>query len=66
MEKNKECPKCGCREIGKGNQIAGGKMFPIDNPTMSFGSDVIADICTECGYIIDTWVKKPEKFKPKK
>lgn len=53
MTKNDRCPKCGCREIGKGKQISGGKMLPMDNLIMSFGSNIIADICTECGYIIE-------------
>jgi hypothetical protein len=28
------------------------------------GSEVIADICTECGHILSMRVKNPEKFKP--
>lgn len=63
MIKKDTCPKCGCKEIGQGKQIAGGKMLPIDKVTMSFGSSVIADICTECGYIIEMRVEKPNKFK---
>ncbi len=63
MLRNDICPKCGSREIGQGKQIAGGRMFPIDNLTMSFGSNIIADICTECGYIIEMRVEKPNKFK---
>lgn len=63
MTNSNICSKCGSREIGQGKQIAGGKMLPVDKVTMSFGSAVIADICTECGYIIEMKVEKPDKFK---
>lgn len=63
MTKNNTCPKCGCREIGQGKQVAGAKMQPIDKLAMSFGSNIIADICTDCGYIIEMRVEKPHKFK---
>ena len=63
MIKNNVCPKCGCREIGQGKQVAWAKMIPINNLTMSFGSNIIADICTNCGYIIEMRVEKPNRFK---
>lgn len=63
MLKSDVCQKCACREVGQGKQIAGGKMLPIDNLIMSFGSNIIADICTECGYIIEMRVEKPYEFK---
>jgi len=63
MKKNNKCPKCGSSEISQGKQFAQGKMFPIDNITMIGGSNVIADICTNCGYIFETRVEKPEKFR---
>ncbi|ETT86667.1 transcription initiation factor TFIIIB [Viridibacillus sp. FSL R5-0477] len=56
-----ECPKCGGKELGKGKQNGYGAMFPGNK--MSFGSDVEYIICTECGFIIESYVKKPEKFK---
>lgn len=42
--------------------MEGGKMLPVDKVTMSFGSSIISDIWTECGYIIEMRVEKPEKF----
>lgn len=30
---------------------------------VSFGSNVEYIICTECGFIIESYVKKPEKLK---
>lgn len=63
MRENNVCPKCGCREIGQGMQMGHGKMFPIDRLFMSLGSNVIADICTKCGYIIEMKVEKPHKFR---
>ncbi|MGH4052523.1 MAG: transcription initiation factor TFIIIB [Clostridium sp.] len=62
MENNNGCPICGCKEIGKGKQSAQGKMFPIDK-IFSSGSQIVADICTKCGYILSTRVTNPEKFK---
>lgn len=56
-----ECPKCGEKKLGKGKQSGYGVMFPENK--MSFGSDIEYLICTECGYIIEGYVKKPEKFK---
>ena len=56
-----ECPKCGGKELGKGKHSGYGVMYP-DNK-MSLGSDVEYIICTECGFIIESYVKKPEKFK---
>lgn len=63
MIKNDKCPKCGSKEIGQGEQIAGGKMLPMGGLGLSFGSAVISDICTKCGYILEMRVEKPEKFK---
>ncbi|RBW68348.1 transcription initiation factor TFIIIB [Bacillus taeanensis] len=56
-----ECPKCGGKELGKGKHSGYAVMVPV-NKVMSFGSDVEYIICTECGFIIESYVKKPEKF----
>ena len=58
-----QCPKCGCKEIGKG--ILGGyaKMKPVGK--IFRASDVIADVCTECGHILEMKVSQPEEFKGK-
>ncbi|MGE7094302.1 transcription initiation factor TFIIIB [Lysinibacillus sp. NPDC048646] len=56
-----ECPKCGGKELGQGKHNGYAAMHP-DNK-LSFGSDVVYIICTECGFIIESYVKKPEKFK---
>ncbi|GEN52660.1 transcription initiation factor TFIIIB [Halobacillus faecis] len=57
-----ECPKCGGRELGRGKQNGYAVMLPI-NKAMSFGSEVEHIICTSCGYIVESYVKKPGKFK---
>lgn len=62
MSDKKECPACGSKEIGEGKQYGQGKMFPIGNP-LSLGSEVIAQICTKCGYVLSMKVTKPGKFK---
>ena len=55
-----ECPKCGGKELGKGKHSGYAAMYPS---RMSFGSDVEYIICTTCGFIIESYVTKPEKFK---
>ncbi|MCL1702233.1 transcription initiation factor TFIIIB [Lysinibacillus sp. Bpr_S20] len=56
-----ECPKCGGTELGKGKHNGYAVMYPENK--MSIGSTVEYIICTECGFIIESYVKKPEKFK---
>ena len=55
-----ECPKCGGKELGKGKHSGSGSMFPYNK---AFGVDVEHIICTECGFIIESYVKNPKKFK---
>nr|WP_300004042.1 hypothetical protein [Tissierella sp.] len=61
--KNDTCPRCGSKEIGQGKQTYQGKMHPIDSITVLAGSNIVADICTDCGYIIEMRVVNPELFK---
>ncbi|MDP4145312.1 MAG: transcription initiation factor TFIIIB [Bacillota bacterium] len=60
--KVKACPICGCTEIGQGKLTGYSKMMPL-HTIFSNGSDVIADICLECGHIISMRVTRPDKFK---
>jgi heterodisulfide reductase subunit B len=62
MSDKKECPICGCSHIGLGKHVAQGKMMPL-NKILTSGSEVIADICTNCGHILSMRVVNPEKFK---
>jgi len=55
-----ECPKCGEKELGKGKRAGYATMTPIGKV---FGSDVEYIICTNCGFIIEGYVNKPERFK---
>ena len=59
----KVCPKCGSTEIGQGKQYGQGRMCPINSIFMVNGSEIMADICTNCGYILETRVINPDKFK---
>ncbi|MED3801654.1 transcription initiation factor TFIIIB [Lysinibacillus xylanilyticus] len=61
ISKALECPKCRGKELGKGKQNGYGVIHPENK--MSIGSTVEYIICTECGFIIESYVKKPEKFK---
>jgi DNA-directed RNA polymerase subunit RPC12/RpoP len=56
------CPKCGSKELGKGKHSGYATMYPV-HKTLSMGSDVIYRVCTDCGYILEGYVQKPEKFK---
>lgn len=55
-----ECPKCGEKELGKGKQSGNGAVYS-DNTILGVAVEHI--ICTECGYIIESYVKNPKKFK---
>ncbi|MBI6874521.1 transcription initiation factor TFIIIB [Clostridium aciditolerans] len=64
MEQEKKCPECSCTEFAQGTFGADSKLFPINiifKPGK--GSEVLAEICTKCGYILNMRVSKPEKFK---
>lgn len=61
-EKKIKCPQCGCTEIGKGKFEGRAKLYPIDT-FFSMGSEVVADVCTKCGYILGMKALECEKFK---
>lgn len=54
------CPKCGSYELGEGKQSGYAAVTRTDG---MFGSPIIYTICTNCGFIVESYVKKPEKFK---
>lgn len=55
------CPKCGGTELGLGRHSGYSAMYP--KVRMSIGSEIEYLLCTECGYIIEGYVKKPGRFK---
>ena len=55
------CPKCRSSKFGKGQQNGHAYMFPVGK--MSFGSKIEHLLCTDCGYIIESYVNNPRKFK---
>ena len=57
-----ECPKCGGIELGKGKSSGYGAIYP-SGKMLGAGSEVEYIICTACGFVIEEYVKKPEKFK---
>ena len=57
------CPKCGSKELGRGKHSGYALMSSVDK--MSMGSPIEYIICTDCGYILESYVTKPEKFKGK-
>ena len=56
MDKEMRCPQCGCYEIGEGSFSDYGALAPKGKIFIS--SKVIAEVCTECGLIINLRVKK--------
>ncbi|MDD2502517.1 MAG: transcription initiation factor TFIIIB [Desulfitobacteriaceae bacterium] len=62
MRDNARCPDCGHTEIGKG-KLSGYATLTPKGKIFSMGSAIIADVCTNCGYIIKMRVERPEKFK---
>ena len=56
-----ECPKCGGKDLGKGESRGYGGISRVDK--ISLPSPVEHIICTKCGFIIEGYVKNPEKFK---
>lgn len=62
MSDLKECPICGSRDIGKGTIGARARMMP-ENKILTMGSEISAEICTNCGHILSMRVVNPEKFK---
>ncbi|MGO0059872.1 transcription initiation factor TFIIIB [Brevibacillus fluminis] len=61
-EEAQQCPKCGSRELGKGKQSGYAAVVPQDG-FFRIGASIIHVICTECGYIVESYVDKPQKFK---
>ncbi|WP_347860934.1 transcription initiation factor TFIIIB [Salimicrobium sp. PL1-032A] len=62
LSEEMECPKCGGTELGKGKHSGYAVMSPV-NKKMSMGSDIEYILCTDCGFIIESYVTKPQKFK---
>ncbi len=60
-----KCPECGWAEIGKGKFYGSAAIIP-EEKKISMGSTVFADICTNCGLIIQLQVEKPDIFKKRK
>ncbi|MCA0988250.1 transcription initiation factor TFIIIB [Alkalihalobacillus algicola] len=56
------CSKCSGSELGKGKHSGYAVMSPMKK-TLSFGSEIEYILCTDCGFIIESYVKNPEKFK---
>lgn len=56
-----ECPKCGGKELGKGRHSGYAALTAYKK--MSFGSAILYTLCTDCGFIIESYVEKPNRFK---
>ncbi|AYF54312.1 hypothetical protein Z957_06535 [Clostridium sp. K25] len=61
---NKQCPKCNSKEIKQGilgpnaKLIAMGSILTIGN-----ASDIIAEVCTNCGHILELKAANPKALK---
>ena len=63
MAKMEKCPQCGSRYIGEG-VLSGYANLTVKGKGFS-SSKVIAQVCSNCGLILEMRVEKPEKFVPK-
>lgn len=57
----KECPKCGSQEIGRGKQSGYAGVTPYEK--MGFSHSLVLIICTDCGWVIGSYVENPTPFK---
>lgn len=67
MNQNKEvteCPKCGGKELGKGIHTDYAALAPYKK-IFGLGSAIVYILCTDCGFIIESYVEKPNRFKSK-
>jgi len=56
-----ECPQCKSTEIGLGKQGGHANVHPANK--LSIGTEVEHKVCTNCGLLIESYVKNPQKFK---
>lgn len=61
MADKSKCPDCGNTEIGQGKLNGYAVLRPVGK-ILSMGSPIIADVCTNCGLILQMKVEHPEKF----
>ena len=62
MQNDMKCPKCGSDNIGEGKFGGYARLMPA-NKLWSTGSEVRVKVCTDCGVVVEIFVKGPEKFK---
>ncbi|GLI09476.1 MULTISPECIES: transcription initiation factor TFIIIB [Paenibacillus] len=60
-----ECPKCKSREFSKGIQIGHAAVHPENFHVFSPASELIHVFCLNCGFILESYIKHPKKFRPK-
>ncbi|GGB61710.1 transcription initiation factor TFIIIB [Virgibacillus dakarensis] len=60
MNDDKECTKCVGREFGTGKQAGYAKM---NSDRFNLGSNILHTICTNCGFIVESYAEKPKNFK---
>lgn len=61
QSKVEKCPKCESTELGRGKQSGYAILYPANK--FGIGSPIEYIVCASCGYIIEGYVIKPEKFK---
>lgn len=62
MEDKKKCPECGSVNFSQGVWKGYGALMPAGK-VFSMGSEVLAELCTNCGLIVNLRVGNPQKFK---
>jgi len=64
FNKIEKCPCCGGTRMGFGKQTYYGGVSPIDK-FLSTSQDLYHKICLNCGTVVRSYVKNPQKFAPK-
>ncbi|MBP1991843.1 transcription initiation factor TFIIIB [Paenibacillus eucommiae] len=61
-----ECPKCKRSDFSKAIQAGYANVRPENAGVFHTGSELVHVFCLNCGFITESYVKKPEKFRPDK
>lgn len=62
MEKNSTCPYCGGKKFVVGKQDGHAVVYPEDAFTFLKSQKLYHEICLNCGTVVRSYVKKPEKL----
>lgn len=62
MEKTFTCPYCGGKKFALGVQNGYAEVYPADKFFSFKSRKLYHEICLDCGTVVRSYVKKPEKL----